>query len=203
MYLLNIIDKDGHFELIDNDFIALYNIDTSTLIELTDAQYQQYLAISSDDITFKDGSFYARPLRPSDAHEWDGKAWVISPAKMTALLAERKTHLLNVIANKTDNFKAQYLVGYSQAEIDSFYRQEREARNELPTMLLTEIFEGRDDLSSIEDLKKKVIEKADLYAIIMGKLFAIKQVFEKHIEKAETIEQLDKIEQEINKWQKL
>lgn len=203
MYLLNIIDKDGHFELIDNDFIALYNIDKSTLIELTDAQYQQYLAINSDDITFKDGSFLARPLQPSEAHEWDGKEWVISPAKMTALLAKRKTHLLNVIANKTDNFKAQYLIGYSQAEIDSFYRQEREARNELPTMLLTEIFEGRDDLSSIEDLKKKVIEKADLYAIIMGKLFAIKQVFEKHIEQAETAEQLDKIEHEINKWQKL
>ena len=143
-------------------------------------------------------------IKPESEHEeWDGKAWAISPAKMTALLAERKTHLLNVIANKTDNFKAQYLIGYSQAEIDSFYRQEREARNELPTMLLTEIFEGRDDLSSIEDLKKKVIEKADLFAIIMGKLFAIKQGFEKHIEQAETAEQLDKIEQEINKWQKL
>ena len=203
MYLLHIIDKDGHFELIDSDFIALYNVDKSTLIELTDAQYQQYLAISSDDITFKDGAFHARPLQPSDAHEWDGKEWVISQEKMTALLVERKTHLLNVIANKTDNFKAQYLIGYSQAEIDSFYRQEREARNELPTMLLTEIFEGRDDLSSIEELKKKVIEKADLFAIIMGKLFAIKQGFEKHIEQAETAEQLDKIEQEINKWQKL
>lgn len=143
-------------------------------------------------------------IRPeSDLSEWDGKAWEIPPEKLTALLAERKTHLLNVIANKTDNFKAQYLIGYSQAEIDSFYRQEREARNELPTMLLTEIFEGRDDLSSIEELKKKVIEKADLFAIIMGKLFAIKQGFEKHIEQAETAEQLDKIEQEINKWQKL
>ena len=149
------------------------------------------------------GKLVLAEKQPSQAHEWDGKAWVISPEKMTALLAERKTHLLNVIANKTDNFKAQYLIGYSQAEIDSFYRQEREARNELPTMLLTEIFEGRDDLSSIEELKKKVIEKADLYAIIMGKLFAIKQGFEKHIEKAETAEQLDKIEQEINKWQKL
>lgn len=149
------------------------------------------------------GKLVLAEKQPSQAHEWDGKAWVISPAKMTTLLAERKTHLLNVIANKTDNFKAQYLIGYSQAEIDSFYRQEREARNELPTMLLTEIFEGRDDLSSIEELKKKVIEKADLYAIIMGKLFAIKQVFEKHIEHAEKIEQLDKIEQEINKWQKL
>lgn len=141
--------------------------------------------------------------QPTPSHEWDGKAWVIPSAKQTALLAERKTQLLNVIANKTDNFKAQYLVGYSQAEIDSFYRQEREARNELPTMLLTEIFEGRDDLNSIDELKKKVIEKADLFAIIMGKLFAIKQGFEKHIEQAETAEQLDKIEQEINQWQKL
>jgi len=141
--------------------------------------------------------------QPTPAHEWDGKAWVISPAKMTALFAERKTQLLNVIANKTDNFKTQYLIGYSQAEIDSFYRQEREARNELPTMLLTEIFEGRDDLSSIEELKKKVIEKADLFAIIMGKLFAIKQGFEKRIDQAETIEELDKIEQEIEQWKKL
>ena len=141
--------------------------------------------------------------QPSKYHEWDGKAWVISPAKMTALLPSRKAELLTVIANKTDNFKAQYLVGYSQAAIDSFYRQEREARNELPTMLLTEIFEGRDDLSSIEELKKKVIEKADLLAIIMGKIFAIKQGFEKHIEQAETAEQLDKIEREIEQWQKL
>ena len=142
---------------------------------------------------------------PSAYHVFNLKTqkWVISPAKQTALLTERKTHLLNVIANKTDNFKAQYLIGYSQSEIDSFYRQEREARNELPTMLLTEIFEGRDDLNSIEDLKKKVIEKADLFAIITGKLFAIKQGFEKHIEQAETAEQLDKIEQEINQWQKL
>lgn len=97
MYLLNIIDKDGHFELIDSDFIALYNVDKSTLIALTDAQYQQYLAISGDDITFKDGVFRARPLQPSEAHEWDGKAWVISPAKMTALLAETQNQLITNI----------------------------------------------------------------------------------------------------------
>ena len=127
----------------------------------------------------EDGVIQCSGSAPSAYHvfELKTKKWVISPAKQTALLAERKTQLLNVIANKTDNFKAQYLIGYSQAEIDSFYRQEREARNELPIMLLTEIFEGRDDLSSIEELKKKVIEKADLFAIIMGKLFVIKQGF--------------------------
>ena len=177
-------------------------------INITDEHYKQLLIGQSQGkqiIADKTGNPVLIDPQPSAAYELnlDTLTWEISGEKLTSLLAERKTHLLNVIANKTDNFKAQYLIGYSQAEIDSFYRQEREARNELPTMLLTEIFEGRDDLSSIEELKKKVIEKADLYAIIMGKIFAIKQGFEKHIEQAETAEQLDKIEQEINKCQKL
>ena len=94
MYLLKIIDKDGHFELIDSDFIELYNIDKSTLIEVTDTQYAHYLTLNSDDIKFKDGTFHARPFRPSAAHEWDGKAWVISPEKMTALLAETQNQLI-------------------------------------------------------------------------------------------------------------
>lgn len=142
---------------------------------------------------------------PSEYHVFNmrSKQFEISPEKLTALLIQRKTALLNTIADKTDSFKAQYLQGYSQAEIESFYRQEREARNELPLMLLTEIFEGRDDLKSVDELKKKVIEKADLFAIIMGKSFAIKQGFETHIEKAQTMEDLDKIEEDINKWQKI
>lgn len=142
-------------------------------------------------------------LAPSEFHELKNGKWIISLENLTALLNQKKNELLQLIAIKTDSFKAQYLAGYSQAEIDSFYRQEREARGELPEMLLTEIFEGRDDLQNIADLKKKVIEKADLFAIIMGKLFAIKQNFEKHIEQAESLEQLEKVELGINQWQKL
>lgn len=192
--------KDGFFNDDLGGFVpdGAINISDELYLSLLDGQ-----AKGKEIIADKNGEPILIEPQPSPAHEWDGKDWVIPPEKLTALLPSRKAELLNVIANKTDNFKAQYLIGYSQAEIDSFYRQEREARNELPTMLLTEIFEGRDDLSSIEDLKKKVIEKADLFAIIMGKLFAIKQGFEKHIEQAETMEQLDKIEQEINQWQKL
>lgn len=194
--------KNGFFDDAEGGFVpeSAVKISQDKYIELLNGQSQGKQIIAN-----KTGYPVLINPQPSAAHvlNLDTLTWEISPEKQTALLAERKTHLLNVIANKTDNFKAQYLIGYSQAEIDSFYRQEREARNELPTMLLTEIFEGRDDLSSIEELKKKVIEKADLYAIIMGKIFAIKQGFEKHIEQAETAEQLDKIEQEINKWQKL
>ena len=199
---MTIYYKDGFFDDTDGGFVP------EGAKEITEKTHRTLLegqSAGKQIISNKKGEPVLVEPPPSAAHELnlDKLTWDISPEKMTALLAERKTHLLNVIANKTDNFKAQYLIGYSQAEIDSFYRQEREARNELPTMLLTEIFEGRDDLSSIEELKKKVIEKADLFAIIMGKLFAIKQGFEKHIEQAETAEQLGKIEQEINKWQKL
>lgn len=179
-----------------------------TAIKLTDIQYKALIDGQTQGkqiIADKTGDLVLIDSQPSAAHvlNLDTLTWEISAEKQTALIQQRKTELLQRIADKTDQFKAQYLQGYSQAEIDSFYRQEREARGELPLMLLSELFEGRDDLANIEQLKAKVIEKADLFAIIMGKLFAIKQGFEKHIEQAETMEQLDKIEQEINKWQKL
>lgn len=124
MYLLNIIDKDGHFELIDSDFIELYNIDQSTLIELTDTQYAHYLTLNSDDITFKDGTFHARSFRPSAAHEWDGKAWVIPPEKMTALLAEKRAQLIDEIDKKAETiysvwtrFEAEYKARKEAAEV--------------------------------------------------------------------------------------
>ncbi|OOF85146.1 phage tail protein, partial [Rodentibacter ratti] len=173
-------------------------------IEISEEKYVELLegqAQGKQIIADNTGNPVLVEPQPSSAHELRNGIWVISPEKMTALFTQRKTALLQRIADKTDQFKAQYLQGYSQAEIDSFYRQEREARNELPEMILTEIFEGRDDLKSIEELKKKVIEKADLFAIIMGKLFAIKQNFETHIEQAKTLEDLDKIEQEIEQWQ--
>ena len=124
MYLLKIIDKDGHFELIDSDFIALYNIDKSTLIELTDTQYAHYLTLNSDDITFKDGTFHTRSFRPSAAHEWDGKAWVIPPEKMTALLAEKRAQLIDEIDKKAETiysvwtrFEAEYKARKEAAEV--------------------------------------------------------------------------------------
>ena len=37
--------------------------------------------------------------KPSEYHKWDGKDWVISPAKMTALLAEKRDSLIEQIDN--------------------------------------------------------------------------------------------------------
>lgn len=176
-----------------------------------DIETQEEINAISESITnngkvwIEDGKIRCSGKAPSEFHAFnlETKLFEISSERMATLLAERKAKMLIEVTIKTDDFKTQYLVGYSQAEIDSFYRQEREARGELPLMLLTEIFEGRDDLESIEQLKKKVIDKADLFAIIMGKLFAIKQNFETRIEAAQSLETLNQIEQEIDQWQKL
>ncbi|OOF64769.1 phage tail protein [Rodentibacter pneumotropicus] len=192
--------KDGFF---NDDFGGFVPEDA---LEISEEKYIELLegqAEGKQIIADNTGNPVLVEPQPSAAYELKDGTWVISPEKMAALFTQRKTMLLQRIADKTDKFKAQYLQGYSQAEIDSFYRQEREARNELPEMILTGIFEGRDDLENIEELKKKVIEKADLFATVMGKLFAIKQNFETHIEQAKTLEDLDKIELEIEQWQKL
>ena len=102
MFLLHMIDDDGHFELIDSDFRAFYDIADDKLIELTDAQYQQYLSINSDDITFKDGVFGGRPRQPSAAHQWDGTKWVVDAGKQAELNAKVVNELIDGIDTKAE-----------------------------------------------------------------------------------------------------
>ncbi len=194
-----------YFDLKTKSFSELSNDNTYPIESQDDINAISASITGGGAVWIENGKIKCSGKAPSEFHVFnmETKKFEISEEKRSTLLRQWKTRLLQRVADKTDNFKAQYLQGYSQAEIDSFYRQEREARNELPLMLLTEIFEGRDDLKSVDELKKKVIEKADLFAIIMGKLFAIKQGFETHIEKAQTMEDLDKIEEDINKWQKI
>lgn len=185
MHYLYLKDEQGHFDLIDGDFLHLYSKDIQeNLIKLTDEQYACFCQKGSESTQFLNGEFVFEEIT----------------VDLTALFTQRQTELLQRIADKTDQLKAKYLQGYSQAEIDSFYRQEREARGELPLLLLAELFEGRDDLTDIDQLKAKVIEKADLFAMVMGATFAKKQHFEKALEQAETLEALDHIRQEIDKW---
>lgn len=168
-------------------------------------------SITGDGEVWADGAqLHYSGRKPDDHHIWDRQLKRWQPLTYTqqqvqqqAKLAEEKSRLLRNIADQTDRLKAQYLQGYSQAEIDSFYRQEREARGELPLMLLTELFEGRNDLANIEELKEKVIKKADIFAIIMGKTFAIKQGFEVRIEQAATLDALAQIDKEITQWQSI
>lgn len=44
-----------------------------------------------------DNQVKATPPQPSPAHEWNGKDWVISPAKQTAFLSEQRDSLIDQI----------------------------------------------------------------------------------------------------------
>ena len=59
--------------------------------------------------------------QPSPAHEWDGKAWVISPEKQTALLAEKRDSLID----KIDNHAATIYSTWTRFE--SEYRERQTA----------------------------------------------------------------------------
>lgn len=124
MFLLHMIDDDGHFELIDSDLRAIYDISDNALIELTDAQYQQYLSINSDDITFRDGVFSGRPRQPSSVHEWDGTKWVVDTAKQAELNAKVVNELIDGIDTKAEEIYKFW------TRFESEYRERQTAANE-------------------------------------------------------------------------
>nr|DAR77897.1 MAG TPA: hypothetical protein [Caudoviricetes sp.] len=204
MYLLHLTDEQGHFELIDGDFKNLYSFNENELIDLTDEQYQQYLTINSDDITFKNGAFVGRPIQPSPVHIWNGSEWVISPEKQTAYLAERKETLLTTLANRADQLKNGLLVGYPQTEIESFYRQEKEALawqadHNTPTPMLSQIARVRG--VPLEMLIEKVIEKSAQFAVAIGIIIGQRQAFEDRLLALKMPDDLTALEQEIEQWQ--
>lgn len=54
-----------------------------------------------------DNQVKATPPQPSPAHEWDGKDWVISPAKQTALLQEQR----EIIRTKINQLRDEKTAG--------------------------------------------------------------------------------------------
>ena len=151
-----------------------------------------------------DNQVKATPPQPSPAHEWDGKDWVISSAKQTALFAEQKESLIAQLANKTDALKAGLLVGYPQTEIDSFYRQEKEAlawqadhNAETPMLKQIALLRG----VPFEILVQKVIEKSEMFAMVIGAIIGQRQQLEDRILTATKPEELETIKNEVEAWQ--
>lgn len=141
---------------------------------------------------------------PIDGAVWLGDKWVVTKALQTEQLEQHRAQLIRQLASKADVFKAQVLVGYPQAEIDSFYRQEREAREWLanpstPTPMLQAIAENRG--VPLELLARKVIEKAEQVAVIMGHIIGTRQAFEDRLLQAKNQDELTRCEQEIEQWQ--
>lgn len=141
--------------------------------------------------------------QPTPAHEWDGKAWVIPPEKQTALFAQQKEGLLNKLADNADQLKNSLLAGYPQTEIESFYRQEKEALawqadHNTPTPMLSQIARVRG--VPLEVLIEKVIEKSAQFAVAIGIIIGKRQAFEDRLLALKTPNDLTALEKEIEEW---
>lgn len=142
--------------------------------------------------------------KPSDFYKWKNNKWVIDKAKQKEKLNAEKTRLVLFTANKVDEMKSALLSGYPQAEIDSFYKQEKEALaykadNSADTPMLKIIAQTRG--VPFDLLVEKVLEKSSQFSHAMGAIIGQRQKFEDRILATESIEDLNVIENEVKAWQ--
>lgn len=176
-------------------------------IEVSESAYQELIngrASGCEIVVGKDNKLSLTTPKPSQNHKWDGKEWTIDKAGLQTLLNARKDGLLLLLANKADELKSSLLVGYPQAEIESFYRQEKEALawrsdNSAQTPMLTQIAKVRG--VPFEILVSKVLEKSDQFAVAIGMIIGKRQAFEDRLVQANTLEELKQLELEVTQWQ--
>ncbi|PRM16233.1 hypothetical protein BV002_00477 [Haemophilus influenzae] len=200
---MTIYYKNGFFDDTDGGFVpeSAVEISQETYLELLNGQSQGKQIISD-----KTGNPILIDPQPSAAHvlNLDTLTWEISAEKQTALFAQQKESLLNKLADKADQLKNGLLAGYPQTEIESFYRQEKEALawqadKSTETPMLTQIAQNRG--VPFEILVEKVIEKSAQFAVVIGIIIGQRQAFEDRLLALKTPEELTALEQEIEQWQ--
>ena len=195
--------KDGFFDDTDDGFVpeSAVEISQETYLELLNGQAQGKQIIADNT-----GNPVLIEPQPSAAHvlNLDTLTWEISAEKQSALFVQQKESLLNKLADKADLLKNGLLVGYPQTEIESFYRQEKEALawqadHNTPTPMLSQIARVRG--VPLDLLIEKVIEKSAQFAMAIGIMIGQRQAFEDRLLALKTPEELTLLEQEIEQWQ--
>ena len=199
---MTIYYKNGFFDDAEGGFVpeSAVKISQDKYIELLNGQAQGKQIIAD-----KTGNPVLIDPQPSAAHELnlDILTWEISAEKQTALFAQQKESLLNKLADKADQLKNSLLAGYPQTEIESFYRQEKEALawqadHNTPTPMLSQIARVRG--VPLEILIEKVIEKSAQFAVAIGIIIGQRQAFEDRLLALKTPQELTSLEQEIEAW---
>nr|DAS99856.1 MAG TPA: hypothetical protein [Caudoviricetes sp.] len=202
MEIMTIYYKNGFFDDAEGGFVpeSAVKISQDKYIELLNGQAQGKQIIAD-----KTGNPVLIDPQPSAAHELnlDMLTWEISAEKQTALFAQQKESLLNKLADKADQLKNSLLAGYPQTEIESFYRQEKEALawqadHNTPTPMLSQIARVRG--VPLEILIEKVIEKSAQFAVAIGIIIGQRQAFEDRLLALKTPQELTSLEQEIEAW---
>lgn len=194
--------KEGFFDDTNDGFVpeGAVEISESKYLELLNGQLQ-----GKQIITNKQGVPVLVDPQPSAAHELNLETlqWTISKEKQDALFVKEKEALLNRLADKADEIKTNLLVGYPQTEIESFYRQEKEALawqadNKVDTPMLKQIARVRG--VPFEVLVEKVIEKASQFAVAIGVIIGQRQAFEDRLLALSSQKELDALKKEIEEW---
>ena len=153
----------------------------------------------------EDGKVKCSGKAPSPLHVFNlaTKSFELSKEKQTALFAQQKENLLNKLADKADKLKSDLLVGYPQTEIESFYRQEKEALawtadKNADTPMLKQVARVRG--VPFDVLVEKVIEKASQFAVAIGAIIGQRQAFEDRLLATQALEELTALEKEIEEW---
>ena len=199
--------------------MMLFNIETSTFApDYLVTDNQNWIEVSDEEIDgisasitgggavwLENGKVKYSGKAPSEYHVFDSKSksFKVSDAKKAEFFKRKKENLLNALADKADKIKNYLLAGYPQTEIESFYRQEKEALawkadNNAEAPMLKQVASVRG--VPFDVLVEKVIEKASQFAVAIGVIIGQRQAFEDRLLATKTLEELTALEKEIEEW---
>ena len=199
--------------------MMLFNLETSTFApDYLVTDNENWIEVSEDEINeisasitgggevwLENGVIKYSGKAPSEYHVFDSKSksFKVSNDKKTEFAKRKKENLLNALADKADKIKNDLLSGYPQTEIESFYRQEKEAlawqaNNKADTPMLKQIARIRN--IPFEVLVQKVIEKSEQFALAVGVIIGQRQAFEDRLLAINTLEELTTLEKDIEEW---
>lgn len=199
--------------------MMLFNIETSTFApDYLVTDNQNWVEVSDEEIDgisasitgggavwLENGAIKYSGKAPSAYHVFDSKSksFKVSDDKKSEFFQRKKETLLSTLADKADTIKSSLLIGYPQTEIESFYRQEKEALawqadNNADTPMLKQVAKVRG--ISFEVLVQKVIEKSSQFALAIGEIIGKRQAFEDRLLATKTLEELTALEKEIEAW---
>lgn len=199
--------------------MMLFNLDKQTFSpDYLVLEKQGWIEVNQDEIDgisasitgggevwLENGAIKYSGKSPSEYHVFDSKSksFKVSNDKKTEFAKRKKENLLNILADKADKIKNDLLSGYPQTEIESFYRQEKEAlawqgNNKADTPMLKQIARIRN--IPFDVLVQKVIEKSEQFALAVGVIIGQRQAFEDRLLATKTLEELTALEKEIEAW---
>lgn len=197
----------------------LFNVETQTFSpDYLVSEKQGWIEVNQDEIDgisasitgggevwLENGVIKYSGKAPSEYHIFDlkSKSFKVSDEKKAEFFKRKKETLLNNLADKADAIGNGLLAGYPKKEIESFYRQEKEALawradNNADTPMLKQVAMVRG--VPFDVLVEKVIEKASQFAVAIGVIIGQRQAFEDRLLDTKTLEELTALEKEIEEW---